>query len=175
MQKTQKNNHFIVVSERGGVVNILVPSLFYDRERAAILQTILLKRVAIEDVLISSEANSVEIKFDSQKLPKIELFEVLNIVLANFSEKPSEKDKSVGDPSVKNEGVVQRMVVSIDGMSCPSCALYIEMTLTRDKRVISASINYKSKKGVVIGFLNLNEVVAIINEHGYKASTSEKV
>lgn len=175
MQKTQKNNYFIVVSEGDNRVNILVPSLFHDRERAAILQIILLKREAIEDVLISSETNSVEIKFDSKKLPKTELFEVLYIVLANFSEKPSEKDTAVSDIPIKNEGVIQRVEVFIGGMSCPSCALYIEMTLIRDQRVVSARIDYNSKKGVIISFLNLNEVVAIINEHGYKASSGERV
>lgn len=169
MEKSQKNNHFIVVDADEKKINIVVPSLFHNRERAAILQIVLLKRAAIEDVQINSGNNSVAIKFNSEELTKIELFNVLNIVLANFSEKPSKKERQVEGVDVKNDEAVQRIVFSVEGMSCPSCALYIEMTLTRDKRVISASVDYNSKKGVVVGFLGLNEVLNIVEDHGYKA------
>jgi len=170
MEKSQKNNHFIVVEEGEQKINIVVPSLFHDKERSAILQIILLKRDAVEDVQINSKNNLVEIRFNPEVLSKVDLFDVLHIVLANFSEKPGKKDKQVEGKVVKKGGLVKRLVFSVEGMSCPSCALYLEMTLSRDGRVINASVDYHSKKGVVVGFLELNDVLTIIDGHGYKAS-----
>jgi len=57
----------------------------------------------------------------------------------------------------------------VEGMSCPSCALFMEMTLARDKRIMNASVDFKSARGVVIGFLSSDKVFGIIDEHGYKA------
>jgi len=170
MEKSQKNNNFIVVEEEEQKINIIVPSLFHDRERTTILQIILLKRNAIEDVQVNSVNNSVEIRFNTKEMSKVELFDVLNVVLANFSEKPGKKDNKVEGSEVKTDGLVKRLAFSVEGMSCPSCALYLEMTLARDKGIISASVDYNSKKGVVVGFLQMNEIVVIVDEHGYKAS-----
>ncbi len=89
MKKIQNNNLFIVVRDGEQKVDIIVPFLFQRQERAAILKIILLKRDAIKDVLVDCDNNSVAIKFDPKKLPKPQLFEVLNIILKNFSEKPS--------------------------------------------------------------------------------------
>jgi Cu+-exporting ATPase len=103
---------------------------------------------------------------DSEKISKQTLFTVLDIILANFSEKP--REKVLGIAKKKSEGVVQRVVFSVDGMSCSSCALYLEMLLTRNRDVMSASVDYSSKKGVVVGFLGLDKIVTIVDEHGYK-------
>jgi len=168
MLQSQKNNHFNILDQQVSSVSIVVPSLFNDRERAAILKIILLKRSSIGSVQVSAEKNSVEINFDPEQLPINELFNVLHIVLENFSEKPRKKD-SQQDVLVKNEGAIQRVVFSVEGMSCPSCALYIEMTLARDKKIMNASVDFKSAKGVVIGFRCFSEILGIIDEHGYKA------
>ncbi len=168
MKKIQNNNLFIVVKDGEQKVDIIVPFLFQRQERAAILKIILLKRDAIKDVLVECDNNSVAIKFDPKKLPKPQLFEVLNIVLKNFSEKPSNKDGLIEMMPSKKDKFIRRLVFSVEGMSCPSCALYVEMTLARDKRVISANVDFNSKRGVVVGFLDLNEIMVIIKGHGYK-------
>ena len=175
MNNNQKNNHFIVVDGEEGDLAIRVPSLFSDKERGAILRIILLKRTAIKQVHVDAESNMVKIKFDMLALPEKELFDVLNIVLENFSEKPIEKANELKSVSVNNEGVVRRVEFCVEGMSCPSCALYIEMTLTRDSRVISATVDYKSKKGMVVGFLDNDQIVDIIDNHGYKACMSKEL
>jgi len=169
MLHSQKNNHFNILDQQSNNVSIVVPSLYNDKERAAILKIILLKRSSIESVKIGPENNLVEIKFDPEQLPMGELFDVLHIVLENFSERPSKKEDQEKDILVKNEGAIQRVIFSVEGMSCPSCALYIEMTLARDKRVMNASVDFKSAKGVVIGFLSPDKILDIIDEHGYKA------
>lgn len=169
MNNNQKNNHFIVVEEGDGSLDIRVPSLFNDKERGEILRIILLKRTAIKRVHVDAESNEVKIRFDMLALPKKELFAVLNIVLDNFSEKPIEKSNDLKPVSVNNEGIVRRVEFGVEGMSCPSCALYIEMTLARDSSVISATVDYKSKKGMVVGFLEGGRIVDIIDNHGYKA------
>jgi len=169
MLQSQKNNHFNILEQQSNSVSVVVPSLYNDKERAAILKIILLKRSSIESVQIAVEHNLAAIKFDPEQLPIDELFNVLHIVLENFSEKPSKKADQEKNVPVKNEGVVQRVVFSVEGMSCPSCALYIEMTLARDKKIINASVDFKSAKGVVIGFRSFSEILGVIDEHGYKA------
>ncbi len=169
MQVSQNNSYFNILDLQSSSLCIVVPRLFNDKERMAILKIILLKRSSIESVQIGVEDNSVEIKFDPEQLPIEELFDVLTIVLENFSEKPSKNESQEKEVLVNNEGVIQRVVFSVGGMSCPSCALYIEMTLARDKSVINANVDFKSTKGVVIGFLSSDKVFSIINEHGYKA------
>jgi len=168
MLQSKKNNHFNILEQQSNSMSIVVPSLYNDMERAAILKIILLKRSSIESVQIGAEDNLVAIRFDPEQLPIEELFNVLHIVLENFSEKPRKKD-SQQDVLVKNEGAIHRVVFSVEGMSCPSCALFMEMTLARDKRVMNASVDFKSARGVVIGFLSSDKVFDIIDEHGYKA------
>ncbi len=74
----------------------------------------------------------------------------------------------------KSDKVIRRLVFSVEGMSCPSCALYVEMTLARDKKVVSANIDFNSKRGVVVGFLDLNEVMVILKDYGYKVHALEE-
>lgn len=168
MEKTQEISHFLLTSEGEGEIDIVVPSLYKDKERAAILRIILLKRNTIKDVKTNWNNNSVIIKFNHKELLKDDLFQVLNIVLANFSEKPNKKSSEIEPVAVKSEGVVRRVVISVEGMSCPSCALYLEMLLTRRGDVINASIDYNSKKGMVVGFLTLVEIKGVFEKHGYK-------
>ena len=90
--------------------------------------------------------------------------------MANFSEKPrAKKEKSTGFEEKLHGHVLREFAFHIEGMSCSSCALFLEMLLSRNEDIVSASIDYSTKNGLVIGFLNEQDVINIIEEHGYKA------
>ncbi len=174
MVPSLKFKYFSVESEQDRQIKISVPCLFNSDERASILQTILLKRNAVKEVLINSANNAVKIKFNSEELIKSDLFDLLDNILANFSQKPREKIKGTGRQCPRCGKVEKEVVFHVEGMSCASCALYLEMTLSRNEKVSSVSIDYSSKKGFVSGCLGLDDVLDIVEAHGYKAHSIEE-
>ena len=68
---------------------------------------------------------------------------------------------------------MEKIILSISGMHCSSCAKIIETTLEEKEGVSSISVNYDSKKA----FLefdqqktNLDEIKSEIETLGYKAT-----
>jgi len=173
MVEKQKYNHFFIMGQQERELDVTAPCLYNDEERAAILNIILLKREAIEEVLVEPLSNSVLIRFDSVALPAEALLRLLDVVLANFSEKPRSHIASLAANSVPRKGIKRDIHFFVDGMSCASCALYLEMVLHRDKDVESASVDFNTKKGLVTGYLTNEELVEIIGTHGYQAYDEE--
>lgn len=169
MVEKLKYNHFFIMGQQEREIDVTAPCLYNDEERAEILNIILLKREAIEEVLVDPITNSVLIRFDSLALPPEALLRLLDVVLANFSEKPRSHIAKLGGKGRERKGLESEIVFFVEGMSCASCALYLEMVLRRDLWVDSASIDFSTKKGVVIGCLKKEEIFAIIEAHGYKA------
>ena len=69
--------------------------------------------------------------------------------------------------------MTQKIILSISGMHCASCAKIIETELSEKSGVSSISVNYDSKKAFVEfnqSETNLNEIKKEIEELGYKAS-----
>lgn len=169
MTQLSEFTQFSLVHQLKRRVRIIAPSLFRDKERAYILQILLLKREAIEDVKIVSEINSVTIYFDPQLFPKQNLLNLLEIVLANFSQKPSESIKKIAQKSESQNKQKQKIVFGIGGMSCASCALFLEMVLSRETEAQQVSVNYVSETGTVNGYLTKAKIFKIVEENGYQA------
>ena len=169
MSQTQEFSRFTIVRQTKQQLNIAAPCLYRDKERATILKILLLKREAIESVEVDSEKDLVTIRFDRVKLPKEELLKSLDCVLENFSQKPREKIKKTGRQCAKCGGLEREIFFYVEGMSCASCALYLEMILSRNEKVSKAKIDYSSKKGVIVGCLSRGDVLDIVEKLGYKA------
>jgi Cu+-exporting ATPase len=169
MSQTQEFSQFIIEHQLKHRVRIIAPSLFCDKERAHILQILLLKREAIETVNIVSEINSVTIHFSPEQLPLQNLLNLLEIVLANFSQKPRESIENIGGTASQKKGKKHEIMFGIRGMSCASCALFLEMVLSRYDDNATVSINYVSEVGIVKGYLSKAEIFKIIEENGYRA------
>ncbi|MBT3812051.1 MAG: ATPase P, partial [Gammaproteobacteria bacterium] len=88
MSQTQEFSQFQIKHQLQQRIRVIAPSLFRDKERATILQILLLKRAAIEEVKCVWQINSLTIYFDSEQLPKENLLTLLETVLANFAKKP---------------------------------------------------------------------------------------
>ena len=168
MSQIKECNQFTIAHQLKHRLRIIVPGLHRDKERATILQILLLKRPAVNRVKIVPEINSVTIYFDSKQFPQTNLLNLLDCVLANFPEKSRESSKN-NDKSRQRVAEMQYVVFGIKGMSCESCALFLEMVLSKETNNQQLSINYSSGLGAMRGYLGKTEIFKIIEDNGYQA------
>lgn len=158
--------HFHLQHELKNRIRIITTILKNDPERGYIFEILLKKRPEITLVRSVFDIGSVTIEFDSSRLPKKNLLILLDAVLGNIAQKM---------PVVKNhkkkqfEGPVQDIDLAVEGMSCASCALLIEMVLNRDERIKTASVNFATQTVSVQGQLSKIDVVEQIEKLGYNA------
>ncbi len=132
----------------------------------------------IEKVRTVPDIASVVIHFDPKKLPKAKLFNLLDALLVNLGKrKPSAfSNSSQLMPSGTDLGLAeQEFNLTIDGMTCASCALLIEMLLKRDTRISSANVNLASETASVTGRVNKDTLCTLIDKMGYKAQSLDSL
>ncbi len=149
-------------------IRIISPILKNDPERGYIFEILLKKRPEIKKVRSVFAIGSVVIEFDDRHLPKQNLLILLDAVLGNIAR----KQKSAGSTEKKVlNGPTQEIDLAIEGMSCASCALLIEMVLNRDERIKSASVNFATETVTVKGGLDKEAVRQKIKFLGYQTSS----
>ncbi len=160
--------HFELVHELKNRIRIHVPILKKDPERTYIFEIILKKRPEIKSIKSVPDIGSVTLYFDHAKLPKENLLTILDMVLGNIGKKKISLPKSniVEDLSVP----IQELSLAIEGMSCASCALLLEMSLKRDPRINDATVNFASSIASVKGRLTRPDMAEIIHKIGYRAN-----
>lgn len=158
--------HFRLVHQLAKRVRIISPILKNDPERGYIFEILLKKRREIKSVRSVNTIGSVAIEFDPAGLPKHNLLILLDAVLGNIAHKPNEKPQL--QTKAMAEGPVQDIDLAVEGMSCASCALLIEMILKRDPRVQQASVNFSTATLSVRGQLGKTEVGAKVAGIGYQ-------
>ncbi len=157
--------HYKLVHQLTRRVRIISPVLKNDAERGTIFEIILKKRPEIKKVRSVIALGSVIIEFDPVGLPKQNLFILLDAVLGNIGQRKTEAQtasKKVFD------GKIQEIDLAIEGMSCASCALLIEMVLQRDPRVKQANVNFGTSTLTVYGQLSKADVDEKVSSLGYK-------
>ncbi len=169
MTAKKQTDQFTIINQSERQIKIIVPSLFCNKERAAILQTVLLMRDAIENLKIDIKTNSVTIDFNPNILQKDSLLDLIATVLNNFCQKPKNNLKNNEIEHVQQGSIEQEISFKVKGMSCNSCALFLEMVLIRSPGVMQAKINYTLETGVVQGFINQEEIIQIIENNGFQA------
>ncbi|MDE2309743.1 MAG: heavy metal translocating P-type ATPase, partial [Betaproteobacteria bacterium] len=143
-------------------LRIVSPLLAKDPERCYILEILLRKRPEIKEVRSVPAIGSVTLHYDSARLPEARLLAALDALIGNISAKPP-----TPAPAAAPAGPVQECAVAVEGMTCASCALLIEMSLKRDPRVKSASVNYAAGSASVTGALGRDEVSVLVARLGY--------
>ncbi|MDE2118349.1 MAG: cation-translocating P-type ATPase, partial [Betaproteobacteria bacterium] len=143
-------------------LRIVSPLLAKDPERCYILEILLRKRPEIKEVRSVPAIGSVTLHYDSARLPEAKLLAALDALIGNISAKPP-----TPAPAAAPAGPVQECAVAVEGMTCASCALLIEMSLKRDPRVKSASVNYAAGSASVTGALGRDEVSVLVARLGY--------
>ncbi|MGD0959117.1 MAG: heavy metal translocating P-type ATPase [Methylomonas sp.] len=147
-------------------LRIITPVLINDRERAYILEILLKKRPEISLVRTAIALGSVAIHFDSNLLPKKNLLILLDAVLANLGHKQSSNN---ANRKKEFSGNLQDIDLAVEGMTCASCALLIEMILNRDIRIKTANVNFATETLTVCGQIGKPELIELIEKLGYAA------
>ncbi|WFP51984.1 heavy metal translocating P-type ATPase [Methylomonas sp. EFPC3] len=147
-------------------VRIVSRVLADDPERGYILEILLKKRPEIKRVRSVFAIGSVVIEFDSSRLPKKNLLIMLDAVLGNIAQKQTDIKQ---DKRKIIDGPLHDIDLAVQGMSCASCALLIEMVLNRDERVKKAGVNFATETVNVQGCLSSADVVEIVERLGYSA------
>jgi Cu+-exporting ATPase len=163
-----KNFHLIHQLSRR--IRITSPVLKNDQERCYILEIILKKRPEIKTVRSVYALGSVVIEFDPAGLPKRNLLILLDAVLGNIAQTQVQQRKQ---QKKEFDGPIQEIDLAVEGMSCASCALLIEMVLKRDDRVKQASVNFGTSTLTVVGQLAKQDVAAKVIELGYQTFATD--
>ena len=159
--------NFEIVYQLQNQVRIKAPCLFQDPQRAYILETLLRNREAIEVAQAVPEIASVAILFDPVKLPPENLLILLDAILTNIGSKTSEKNQQMNSCPV-GESIPEAILnFAVKGLSCASCALYLEMVLKHHACVSQASVDFASATARVQGHLAQNEIKAVVENLGF--------
>lgn len=169
MNPTNGNlSHGQLVHQLKRRVRVIAPILLKDPERTYILEILLKKRPGIVDVHSVPAIGSITIKFDPQQLPKTSLLTILDALLSNIGQKTQVPVVS-SVLTDETAAALQEHNLAIEGMTCVSCGLLIEMLLRRDPRIVAANVNYASQSAMVKGYLDKQQALQLIEKAGYKA------
>ncbi len=168
MYQPAEFKHFTLVHQTSRRVRIIAPGLRKDQERAYILEMLLNKRQGIEKVKIVPEIASVTIHFDPQYLPVENLLVLLETVIRNIGLKPSQTINAMKHKNTHSAEMLQDFVIGVGGMSCASCALFLEMVLQREPDITKATVNYVSETARIKGYLAKETLFQIISTNGYQ-------
>jgi len=163
--QTAAPKNFQLVHQLKRRIRILSPVLKNDQERSYILEILLKKRPEIKKIRSAYTLGSVVIEFDPASLPKKNLLILLDAVLGNIARKQADQHKQQKQVF---DGPAQEIDLAVEGMSCASCALLIEIVLKRDPRIKQASVNFGTSTLTVLGQLAKDEVGAKVATLGYK-------
>jgi len=147
-------------------VRIEAPALRKDEERTYILEILLRKRDGIKLVRTVSDIGTVVVYFDPRKLPRNSLLMLLDALIGNLGsgQAPSRPIPPISFDPCQPE---QSFNLAIEGMTCTSCALLLEMLLKRDPRVSSVSVNFATETASVQGKLTKEQLISTIAAMGF--------
>ena len=163
--QTAAPKNFQLVHQLKRRIRIVSPILKNDQERSYILEILLKKRPEIKKIRSVYALGSVVIEFDPSSLPKKNLLILLDAVLGNIARKQADQHQQQQQVF---DGPAQDVDLAVEGMTCASCALLIEMVLRRDPRIKQASVNFGTSTLTVQGRLSKDQVSAKVATLGYK-------
>lgn len=155
-------------------VRLLSPMILKDPERAYILEILLKKRVGVFFVKTVPEIGSITIQFDAKKLPPANLLTLTDALLGNLGQATHATISPVNSEEIEKIPV-QEFNLSIEGMTCVSCALLLEMLLKRDARIVTANVNFAVESATVKGHIDLPNVFALVERCGYRAHSLDSL
>jgi len=165
--------HGQLVHELKRRIRVVSPVLLKDLERAYVLEILLKKRQGILDVRTVPEIGSITIHFDPAKLAKADMITTLDALLGNLGrKKPMAAIVPSDVPAPDNNDAIlpaHELNITVDGMTCVSCALLIEMLLKKDPRIMAANVNFATETAAVIGRISQDSLCALVDHMGYRA------
>ena len=147
-------------------IRIEAPALRNDVERCCLLQILLQKSPEITHVRSVPEIASFTIYFDPERLPVESLLTRVDAIIAGLGQpQPLVEPDKIFDPATP----FNDFNLAIEGMTCASCAVLIELTLKRHPRIASVVVNFGSAVATVRTPLTRDEVRAAVRRLGYDA------
>jgi Cu+-exporting ATPase len=144
-------------------IRLVAPSLVRQTEPGYLLEILLRKHAAVKDVRVVADIGSVTLHYDPAQLAEERLLAIVDAVIGNLAAAPPPKPAA----APLAEGPVQECSVAVEGMTCASCALLIEMHLQRDPQVANASVNFAAGTATVRGGLDREALSARVARLGY--------
>ncbi len=147
-------------------IRIVAPALKGDAEKTYLFSALLTKRAGVKQIKAAPELGSVAIWFDPKELPLPALLQLCQAILANLAaaqtrRRPDEARTASAAPITSQ--------FAVEGMTCASCALLIELLLKRDQRIEEASVSFASQTAWVTGSVPREELFQLVSQLGYKA------
>lgn len=119
---------------------------------ASNIERVLKKKAGVDSAVVNLELGRANVSFDPSLISPKEIGETI---------------ESIGYKVEKDS-----VTLSLEGMSCASCAANIEKVLNRTEGVISASVNFPLEKAVVefdSSRVSVREIIAAVQGIGYGA------
>ncbi len=161
--------HFRVAHRLSRRLRILAPLLEKHEERCYLLEILLRKHPAVKDVAMEPAIGSVAIRYDPAQLAEERLTAILDTVLGNLAAlPPASPSTAPAAPAIASDGPQGECSLAVEGMTCASCALLIEMKLCRDPRISQAAVNFAAATVTVRGAIDRDSVAGIIRRLGYE-------
>ena len=169
-----KLQHCQLVHQTRRRVRILAPSLRKDLERSYIYEILLRKHAAILQVRLVPALGSAVVYFNPALLPKAKLLRLLDTLLGNLG---STRDTAsqTGLTSVCSDEPEREYNLALEGMTCASCGLLIEMLLRRDPRISSANVNFATETAQIRAKMAKNDLQDSIRALGYQAHSMDNL
>ncbi len=164
--------HFLLKHQLSNRIRIVSPVLEKDQERCYVLEILLKKRPEIKHVRSVKAIGSITIYFDGSQLPLKNLCILLDTVLSNLLIK-NNCQKQTSKHFAKDK--LKEMDLAVEGMTCASCALLIEMVLNRDPDIKTASVNFATETATIHSQLNKEQLSQRIKELGYEAVSMDSL
>jgi Cu+-exporting ATPase len=161
------NPHFQVAHRLTRRVRLTAPPLVKNAERCYILEILLRKRPEIKEVRAVPEIGSLAIHYDPAAMPEARLLAIVDSVIGNLISRPAAAVAPATAPLI--DGPVLECTLAVEGMTCASCSLLIEMSLRRDPRIQSANVNFAAQTAVINGQITREEVFKLVGKLGYQA------
>jgi Cu+-exporting ATPase len=156
--------HFRIAHRLPRRIRLVAPPLVRQTERGYLLEILLRKHAAVKDVRVVADIGSVTLHYDPAQLAEERLLAIVDAVIGNLAAAPPPKPAAAVPLA---EGPVQECSVAVEGMTCASCALLIEMHLRRDPQVANASVNFAAGTATVQGSLDREALSARVARLGY--------
>ena len=157
--------HFRVAHRLRRRLRIVSPVLARHAERCYLLEILLRKQPAVREVSVVVDIGSLTVRFDPDTLPEARLLATLDAILGHLQAAPP--PAPVAPPPA--DAPLSECSLSVEGMTCASCALLIEMKLRRDPRVREANVNFAAASVNVRGAIDRAGVTEVIRRLGYAA------
>ncbi|MBS1214035.1 MAG: copper-translocating P-type ATPase, partial [Proteobacteria bacterium] len=138
------------------------------RRRLRIVAPLLRKHAAIRQVRVVPALGSAVVHFDPRLLPKAKALRLLDTLIGNLGTTTALAAR-VDETAVASDEPEREFNFALEGMTCTSCGLLVEMLLRRDPRIAAANVNFATETAQIRAKMGKTVLQEKIRALGYQA------